>query len=122
MKKLLLFAMLLSTVVMTSCSKDSAKPTLVGKWKIVSLVYKTAIYNDSYIGLANDYFDFKSNGNLETSLNGATGTQSYTINGSNVTIDGQTFSISTLTTSATTLYSTQGIGIAKIEVTYNLKK
>ena len=122
MKKLLLFAMLLSTAVMTSCSKDSAKPTLVGKWKIVSLVYKTAIYNDSYIGLANDYFDFKSNGNLETSLNGATGTQSYTINGSNVTIDGQTFSISTLTTSATTLYSTQGIGIAKIEVTYNLKK
>jgi hypothetical protein len=122
MKKLLLFAMLLTTVTMNSCSKDAAKLTLVGKWKIVNLIYKTSTFNDTYNGLANDYFDFKSNGNLETSLDGDIVIQPYSINGSNVTIDGETFSISTLTTSATTLYYTQGTGSSKIEATYNLKK
>lgn len=114
--------MLLATVAMTSCSKSSSSPTLVGKWKVVSLVYKTSTFSDTYTGLTGDYMDFKTNGYVESSLDGDLITYTYSINGSNVIIDGDNFAITTLTTSAATLYYTQGTGSSKIEATYSLKK
>ncbi len=121
-KKLLLFAMLLSTVVMTSCSKDSANPTLVGKWQFVSYDYKIGTISAPMNVTAADYVEFKTNGTVLTSISGQSKSVPYSINGSNVTIDGELYSISTLTSSNATLYNTSGTGISKIEVTIILKK
>ena len=57
MKKILLFAILLSTVVMTSCSKDSANPTLVGKWQLVSYDYKIGTISAPINVTAADYVE-----------------------------------------------------------------
>ena len=130
MKKLLLFAMLLSTVVMTSCSKDSANPTLVGnanptlvgKWQLVSYDYKIGTISAPINITAADYVEFKTNGTVLTSISGESKSVPYSINGSNVTIDGELYSITTLTSSNATLYNTSGTGISKIEVTIILKK
>ncbi len=122
MKKLLLFAMLLATVAMTSCSKSSSKPTLVGKWKLTSYVYKVGTFTETYTGLSGDYMDFKSNGIVETNLDGDKTTADYSIEGSNVTVDGLTYSITNLTTSAATLYYAEGSGSNRLETTINLRK
>ena len=122
MKKLLLFAMLLSTVVMTSCSKDSANPTLVGKWQFVSYDYKIGTISAPMNVTAADYVEFKTNGTVLTNISGQSKSVPYSINGSNVTIDGDLYTITTLTSSNATLYNTSGTGISKIEVTIILKK
>jgi hypothetical protein len=122
MKKILLFVMLLATVAMTSCSKDSAKPTLVGKWNLISYVYKSATFTETIDGSTGDFMDFKKNGKLEFRFDGETETIDYTISDSKVTFDGTTFSITNLTSSAVTLYNTEGSGSNKVEMTINLKK
>jgi hypothetical protein len=122
MKKILLFVMLLATVAMTSCSKDSVKPTLVGKWKLVSLVYKSANFSETINGSTGDYMDFKKDGTLEFRFQGETETIDYTISGSKVLFDGSTYSITNLTSSAASLYNTEGSGSDKFEQTVNLKK
>jgi hypothetical protein len=122
MKKILLFVMLLATVAMTSCSKDSAKPTLVGKWKFVSVVYKSANFSETINGSTGDYMDFKKDGKLEFRFQGETETIDYTISGSKVLFDGSTYSITNLTSSAASLYNTEGSGSDKFEQTVNLKK
>ena len=122
MKKILLFVMLLATVAMTSCSKDSVKPTLVGKWKFVSLVYKSANFSETLNGSTGDYMDFKKDGTLEFRFQGETETIDYTISGSKVLFDGSTYSITNLTSSAASLYNTEGSGSDKFEQTVNLKK
>lgn len=114
--------MLLSTVVMTSCSKDSAKPSLVGKWQLVSYVYKIGTFSAPINGTAADYVEFKTNGTVVTSISGQSTSVPYSINGSNVTIDGELYNITTLTSSNATLYNTSGTGISKIEITITLKK
>ena len=122
MKKILLFVMLLATVAMTSCSKDSAKPTLVGKWNLISYVYKSAAFTETIDGSTGDFMDFKKNGKLEFRFDGETETIDYTISDSKVTFDGTTFSITNLTSSAVTLYNTEGSGSNKVEQTINLRK
>ncbi len=121
MKKLLLFTMLLATIAISSCSKDSAKPTLVGKWKFVSMIYKSGTTTDSYIGLPADYLDFKSNGVLESYVDGQTGTTQYTISGNTVTIDTEVYTLSLAATTAT-LYFTELSNGVRYETTINLKK
>jgi hypothetical protein len=66
--------------------------------------------------------DFKKNGKLELRFDGETETIDYTISDSKVTFDGTTFSITNLTSSAVTLYNTEGSGSNKVEMTINLKK
>ena len=122
MKKILLFAMLLSTVVMTSCSKDSAKPTLVGKWQLVSYDYKIGTISAPINVTAADYVEFKTNGTVLTNISGQSKSVPYSINGSNVTIDGDLYTITTLTSSNATLYITSGTGSSKSEETITLKK
>lgn len=122
MKKLLLFAMLLATVAMTSCSKSSSSPTLVGKWKFVSYVSKEGSNTtNSIIGESADYLDFKSNGTLESYIGGQTSTTAYTISGSNVSFDGQTYTVAVASTTATLSY-TGYVGSLRIEEVINLKK
>lgn len=122
MKKLLLFAMLFATVAMTSCSKSASSPTLVGKWKLVSYVSKegsTTTFN--YTGVAADYMDFKTNGTVETYLSGSSGTSDYTLNGSKLVLDGQTYNVSLTSTTATLTYS-ELVGNVRYEEIVNLKK
>ena len=122
MKKLLLFAMLLSTVAMTSCSKSSSSPSLVGKWKVVNLVSSSSGYTDTYTGLSSDYVEFKTNGTVTSFVDGELTTTSYSVSGTNAVIDGVDYSITTLTTSAATLYHTEGSGSSRYQVTINLRK
>ncbi len=121
MKKLLLFAMLLATVAMTSCSKSSSTPTLVGKWKLTSYVYKVGTFTETYTGVAADYVEFKSNGTAISFIDGETRNSSYTISGSNLNMDGQTYSIS-LSSSTATLYYTELVSGTRYEETINLRK
>ncbi len=135
MKKLLLFTMLLATIAISSCSKDSAKPTLVGKWKVASSISKLGTSSDTYIGLPADYFDFKSNGILEYFVDGIEDTLEYTISGNTVTIEfttispingnivnsQQTYTL-TLTATTATLYFTELSNGVRYESTINLKK
>ena len=58
------------TVVMTSCSKDSANPTLVGKWQLVSYDYKIGTISAPINITAADYVEFKTNGTVLTSISG----------------------------------------------------
>jgi hypothetical protein len=122
MKKLLLFTMLLASISISSCSKDSAKPTLVGKWKYVSTVLKFGATTESIIGLPGDYLDFKSNGILEFNVAGDTDTMPYTINGNKVTLDNTKEYTLTLTATTATLYFTELINGVRDEATINLKK
>lgn len=120
MKKLL-FALVLVTIGMSSCSKDAAT-TLVGKWKLVSIVMKSSVYNNTISGTSADYVDFKTNKTVETYFQGDLSTTSYSINGNSLEIDGQNFTINTLTSSIAVLYSSEGTGSSKTETTINLKK
>ena len=122
MKKLLLFAMVLATVAMTSCSKSSSTPTLVGTWKVVNLVSSSSGYTDTYTGVAADYVEFKTNGTVTSFVDGELTTTSYSVSGTNAVIDGVDYTITTLTTSAATLYHTEGTGSSRFQVTINLRK
>ena len=122
MKKLLLFTMLLATIAISSCSKDSAKPTLVGKWKFVSTVSKYGTTTENIMGLPGDYLDFKSNGILEFNVAGDTGTMPYSINGNKVTLDNAEEFTLTLSATTATLYSTELTNGVRYEQTINLKK
>ena len=115
--------MLLATVAMTSCSKSSSStPTLVGKWKFVSYVSKEGSNTTNNItGTSADYLDFKSNGTLESFISGQTSNTAYTISGSNVSFDGQTYTVSLASTTATLSY-TGYVGSLRIEEIINLKK
>ncbi len=121
MKKLLLFAMLLATVAMTSCSKSSSSPSLVGKWKVVNLISSSSGYTDTYTGVSTDYVEFKTNGTAISFIDGETRNSAYTISGSNLIMDGQTYSIS-LSSSTATLYYTELVSGTRYEETINLRK
>lgn len=123
MKKLLLFAMLLATVAMTSCSKSSSStPTLVGKWKVVNSISISSGYTNTYTGVSADYVEFKTNGTVTSFVDGELTTTSYSVSGTNAVIDDVDYSITTLTTSAATLYHTEGSGSSRYQVTINLRK
>ena len=127
MKKLLLFAMLFATVTMTSCSKSASSTstpatlTLVGKWKLVGYISKAGTTTDTYVGKAADYVDFKSNGTVETFIDGETHNTPYTISGSNLILDGETYTIGLAATTASLYYSALENG-TRYETTINLKK
>jgi hypothetical protein len=122
MKKLLLFAMLLATVAMTSCSKSSSSASLVGKWKFVSYVSKEgSVTTTNLTGGSADYMDFKSNGTLETFIGGQTGNLAYSISGSNVTFDDITYKFAVSSTTATLTYS-EVINGVRYEDVINLRK
>ena len=126
MKKLLLFSMLLATVAMTSCKKETAAPTLVGNWKIESVSITSSGNTEKVAGVAADFFNFKTDGTYEILFSKLSGTGTYKINGSKVTITtsgvDQFFDIQKLTATEATLYYSDATGSSKLEATYNLKK
>ena len=130
MKTVLALVLLMVGFGGSPCSKDSANPTLVGnanptlvgKWQLVSYDYKIGTISAPINVTAADYVEFKTNGTVLTSISGESKSVPYSINGSNVTIDGELYTITTLTSNNATLYNTSGTGNSKIEVTITLKK
>ena len=119
--------MLFATVTITSCSKSASSTstpatlTLVGKWKLVGYISKAGTTTDTYVGKAADYVDFKSNGTVETFIDGETNNTPYTISGSNLILDGETYTIGLAATTASLYYSALENG-TRYETTINLKK
>ena len=94
---------------------------MVGKWSLVNVVEKIGTTTNNYTGKAADYVDFKSNGTIERFIDGEKRTDSYTINGSNLVLNSQTYII-TLTTTTANLYCKEDVSGSKNETTVNLKK
>ena len=119
--------MLFATVTMASCSKSASSTstpatlTLVGKWKLVSYISKAGTTTDTYVGKAADYVDFKSNGIAEAFVDGETTNTPYSIGGSNLILDGQTYTIGLAANTASLYYSALENG-TRYEETINLKK
>lgn len=101
-----LFWIVLSLFTFVSCEKDTVEPTLVGRWKVQKVDYKeNGQLSSSYTGQPADFVEFKANGTLDSQVDGTAESLPYTINGNNVTIDGDQFKINELTTTKASLYN-----------------
>ena len=127
MKRNLLFG-LFAIILLAACKKESKDPTLVGKWTLVNTVYKmyiggALVYSDDEPGNGAT-IDFQSNGTVVAKETGGNSTSTtYSISGSNVTIDGDVYEIKNLTHSNVTLHrSENGGGGNYDDETINLKK
>ena len=128
MKRNLLLS-LFAIILLAACKKDNAKdPTLVAKWTLVNTVYKvyiggSMVYSDDTPGNGTTV-DFQSNGTVVAKDAGGSSTSTnYTITGSTVTIDGDTYEIKDLTHSNVTLHRREdGGGGDYDDETINLKK
>jgi len=129
MKKISLLFVLLLTLL-TACKKEKEDNThaLQKKWSLVNTSFKeynngTMVYEDNYTGLPGDYLDFRTDNKLYTFITGANDVMDYKIlDGNKVTIDGDTFDILTLNSSAATLYLKEGSAANYSEVRLNLKR
>lgn len=122
MKKLLFIALAIMVLALNACKKDAAAPTLVGKWKIATVILKAGTTSTTYTGTATDYADFKVTGKVELSLMDKLTETPYTIVANTVTIDGQIFEIRNLSGSNASLYYSTVVDGAKFEETINLSK
>ena len=130
--KKLIFGLLLSTVLFSACSKndsiDDVSSKIQHKWGLTdALIYAGPPVNDTIIyivGTPADYFDFKVDGKLHTSINGENKIEDYTIlPGNKIMYDNKTFSIRTLTNSKLQLYIKVLDGSGSFqESTINLKR
>lgn len=114
-----------------ACNKKDTPQTtqqkILGKWILV-----TDVYNDHYLGAdhistqtgtANDYAEFKSDGNVYSSVSGFTNTTTYSIvSDTKINIDGDVYDIKTLTTNALILYIKNVYGADYDEETITFKK
>jgi hypothetical protein len=109
-----LFLGLVLTILFAACKKDPVETqlTLKGMWSLDSIISKE-YFNGALLydyGQSGDgaKLDFQANGNLVVSnasgTPGNTQTVQYSISGSNVTIDGDSHEIRSLTASTVTLY------------------
>lgn len=101
------------TCIAPACKKNDVQQTplqkLQAKWFLV-----TDVYNDHYsgadhtttlTGTANDYAEFKTDGNVFSSVSGYTNTTPYNlINDTKLKIDTDTYDIKTLTANSLVLY------------------
>lgn len=132
MKKLLLFVLITMTAMsFSSCKKDKTETTtekVQHKWTLVSVVDN---YHDSSgdditttPGSTGDYITFNSNGTVTTVVSGATESGNYSITSdTQITIEGDIYTIKKLTGSEFVLYSKTDISSTEYEeVTINLKR
>ena len=115
-KKTMIF-LLAGAAIFTACKKNdsTARTTaqkVVGKWTYVSdigtYIHLGVSHPNSYIGIAGDFIDFRSDGTLYDHYNGGSDTTSYTIlSDALIKIDSDTLQIKTLTDNSLVLY--QGI-------------
>ena len=111
MKKIILSTFVI-ILFFGACKPDPeiAPPSLVGKLNVVNYQTKewingTVVSDDNYIGKPADYFDFKSDNTLSFNIDGFGLTVSYQLQtDSKVVINGDTYTIQTLTANNATLY------------------
>jgi hypothetical protein len=110
MKKLMVPAAMLAAVVMVvSCDKKKDKPanntlsTIQAKWKVgnVKFDYPGTEYDSTYNGVAADYMDFRTNGNVYTNIANEKDTSAYKLvsNDTKLVVDTDTLAIKQLTSS-----------------------
>ncbi|MDQ6845115.1 MAG: hypothetical protein M3Z92_12305 [Bacteroidota bacterium] len=133
MKKLYLFTMgfIISASVLISCKKD--KETTAQKvqhnWTIVSQIDNShddsGDYRDTTLSVngSGDFIKFNSDGTFNIQFEGTTDTGNYSIiSDTQMSINGQTATILTLTSSQFVIYSKEGSATEYDESTFNLKR
>lgn len=125
MKQALLLLLLTATFI--SCKKEK-DPELTGKWFLESVVIKEYMNNtltntDTEIG-AGEALDFQANGTLVVTDPSSTPyTTAYSINGTNVTFDGDTYEIRNLEENTVTLFIRDDYGPGEYDEAFiNLKR
>ena len=122
MKKLLSIALAIMVLTLNACNKESAAPTLVGKWKISTVILKSGTISTTYNGKTTDYADFKVTGKVELLFEGNLTETPYKITGNTVTIDSQVYEIRNLSAGSVSLYYSEVVSGTKLEETINLIK
>jgi hypothetical protein len=118
-------------ISMISCKKDKAETTaqkIQHKWTVVSSVdnYHDASGDDisTTPGDTGDYVNFASDGSVTTLFNGTSNSGSYSIiSDTQMTIETETYTIKTLTSTQLVLYAKEDIATGEYEeFTINLKR
>jgi hypothetical protein len=86
------------TLGLYACKKDESKPSIIGKWNVVSdSTYVGAAVNNhlvAYNGMPGDYFNFNANGSVYTKEGASLNILPYKLV-SDTTIDIQSFAYNT---------------------------
>jgi hypothetical protein len=113
MKKVLCTLTILSLVVFFSCrgiDPDGNPVSLVGKWNFERNTYVEfrdgiKVYEQNYIGVGTEYYDFRPDNKLYVFVQGQYDTTAYQLQGNDkVQLSGNWYDIKTLTASNATLY------------------
>src|SRR5690606_18804325 len=104
--------------IFIACDKDDddVQASIQHKWSVNNAIFnvESPIFDTSYtyIGTANDYFDFRNDGKLYSHMDNQTDTVNYQfINDSKLLVDGDTFNISVLTNTQLQLNYTDSSGV-----------
>ncbi|MEP6927235.1 MAG: hypothetical protein ABI834_06335 [Ginsengibacter sp.] len=133
MKKVFLFAttVILLASVLSSCKKDKAETTaqkVQHNWTIVNEIDNfhdaSGDHIDTINGVAGDFINFNSNGTVTSHFDGSDDSGNYSLlNDTQISINGLTFTIKTLTDSQLVLYVKDVISSDEYdEETINLKR
>ena len=122
MKKILSIALAIMILTLNACKKDGPAPTLVGKWKVSTVVLTAGSISTTYNGKTTDYADFKVTGKVELLFEGNLTETPYKISGNTVTIDTQVYEIRNLSAGSVSLYYSEVVSGTKLEETINLIK
>ena len=130
-KKTMIF-LLAGAAVFTSCKKtetttQTTAQKVLGKWTLVSEVssetYQGRTTTDTYIGVAGDYVDVRTDGKIYYHYDNANDTTTYHVISDNLMkVEWDTSSIKTLTNTSFILYNKQGSSDVTTETTLTLKK
>jgi hypothetical protein len=135
MKKLI-FLSAFACLAIASCKKDDPAPQkttaekVLGSWKIQNVVFNDYYSNADHItttnGSASDFVEFRNDGKSYSLFQGFRDTSTYSVpNDNSIILDGETFSIKTLTDNQFTLYNKEVISTTPNEyeeTTINLAK
>lgn len=131
MKKVFVFttAIILLASVFSSCKKDkqSTAQKLQHNWTIVSEIdnFHDASGDDitTTVGVQGDFINFNANGTITSQFDGSSDSGIYVlISDSQISINGQTLTINTLTDSQFVLYAKEGTATQYTEITINLTR
>ena len=129
MKKLLAPAALFAAVMMAiSCGKNSDKPAttlsqIQAKWNLTSINLHAVLFDSTYNGAAGDYFDFRTDGNMYSSVDGENDTTAYSLLSNNqLLLGGDTAAIKQLSSSQFVFEKDTLIETIPVEITFSLNK
>ena len=132
MKKVFLFttAIILLTLVFSSCKKDKAQTTtqkVQHNWTFVSETDNshdaTGDNIDTIAGIQGDFVNFNANGTLTSQFDGSADSGIYIVSSdTEISIDTEVFTIKTLTDTQFVLYAKEGSATEYDETTITLKR